>query len=169
MRPLGKPLMSSMLTNWLARLGERVMVVGPVLPSRVDTTEWGQWALNVEREASIGAAWGPLFILAFLAWIGLAFASDRLLHNRQLGFVVGLWLVVFGGTGLFLHLFRMNISNVTYRRLRRKWNPGGAANPSRGVQRQGASPIPAIVRSGDLDVAFQATLGAILIALIILH
>ncbi len=158
-----------MLTGWLERLGERVMFVGPTIPTRLDATKWGQWALNVEREASIGAAWGPLFLLAFLAWIGLAFATDHLFHNRQLGLIVGLWLVVFSGTGLFLHLFRMNISNVTYRRLRRKWNPGGAATPVTGVQRRGASPIPAIVRSGDLDLAFQATLGAILIALIILH
>ena len=112
---------------------------------------------------------GPLFLLAFLAWIGLAFATDHLVHNRQLGFVVGVWLVVVSGTGLLLHLFRMNISNVTYRRLRRKWNPGGAATQSQGDRRRGASPIPAIGRSADLGLAFQATLGAILIALIILH
>ena len=121
-----------MFTDWLARLGERAMFVGPLLPSAVDTTEWGQWTLNAEREADIGAAWGPLFLVAFLAWIGLAFASDHLLHNRQLGIVVGLWLVVFSGTGLLLHLFRMNISNVTYRRLRRKWNPGGPVPASTG-------------------------------------
>ena len=50
--------MSSMVTGWLARLGERVVFVGPVIPTRVDTSEWGQLVLNVEREAAIGAAWG---------------------------------------------------------------------------------------------------------------
>ena len=143
------------------------MFVGPTIPTRLDSTEWGQWALNVERESSIGAAWGALFLLAFVAWIGLAFATDHLFHNRQLGFVAGVWLVVFSGTGLFLHLFRMNISNVTYRRVRRKWNPGGATTPSPGVEPRGASPIPAIVRSSDLDLGLQAALGLIVIALII--